>query len=142
MFMKIQSCVCFFLFMILRPPRSTRTDTLFPYTTLFRSNGNQHQYAGRQCQFATGGAPDRPQGCQRIATETVAESRAVAQRQPDHAEYQQDLQPQQQLIGGGPALRPATKDKQRIGQAGGDDQRSEGGRVGEEGGSTGRSRGA
>src|SRR3546814_20225836 len=25
--------------MILRPPRSTRTDTLFPYTTLFRSNG-------------------------------------------------------------------------------------------------------
>src|SRR3546814_18673284 len=25
--------------MIPRPPRSTRTDTLFPYTTLFRSNG-------------------------------------------------------------------------------------------------------
>src|SRR3546814_4055543 len=25
--------------MILRPPRSTRTDTLFPYTTLFRSAG-------------------------------------------------------------------------------------------------------
>src|SRR3546814_5691219 len=25
--------------MILRPPRSTRTDTLFPYTTLFRSPG-------------------------------------------------------------------------------------------------------
>src|SRR3546814_10264261 len=32
-------CVCFFVFflMIRRPPRSTRTDTLFPYTTLFRS---------------------------------------------------------------------------------------------------------
>src|SRR3546814_8919731 len=29
-------CFCFFL-MIRRPPRSTRTDTLFPYTTLFRS---------------------------------------------------------------------------------------------------------
>src|SRR3546814_6132563 len=28
---------CFF-FMIRRPPRSTRTDTLFPYTTLFRSH--------------------------------------------------------------------------------------------------------
>src|SRR3546814_19059832 len=26
--------------MIRRPPRSTRTDTLFPYTTLFRSTGN------------------------------------------------------------------------------------------------------
>src|SRR3546814_10212676 len=28
--------------MILRPPRSTRTDTLFPYTTLFRSRGPDH----------------------------------------------------------------------------------------------------
>src|SRR3546814_9155880 len=27
----------FFLLMLRRPPRSTRTDTLFPYTTLFRS---------------------------------------------------------------------------------------------------------
>src|SRR3546814_5352005 len=26
--------------MIRRPPRSTRTDTLFPYTTLFRSRGS------------------------------------------------------------------------------------------------------
>src|SRR3546814_14618077 len=31
-------CVCFFL-MLRRPPRSTRTATLFPYTTLFRSIG-------------------------------------------------------------------------------------------------------
>src|SRR3546814_2953967 len=29
--------VMFFFLMIRRPPRSTRTDTLFPYTTLFRS---------------------------------------------------------------------------------------------------------
>src|SRR3546814_19071106 len=28
----------FFFLMLPRPPRSTRTDTLFPYTTLFRSN--------------------------------------------------------------------------------------------------------
>src|SRR3546814_14497973 len=33
-------CVFFFL-MIRRPPRSTRTDTLFPYTTLFRSAAQQ-----------------------------------------------------------------------------------------------------
>src|SRR3546814_2660334 len=40
--------------MIRRPPRSTRTDTLFPYTTLFRSqqtvaglaNGSQVSFAG------------------------------------------------------------------------------------------------
>src|SRR3546814_13380542 len=28
----------YFFLMIRRPPRSTRTDTLFPYTTLFRSS--------------------------------------------------------------------------------------------------------
>src|SRR3546814_17410482 len=40
MFVIICSCVSFvsFFFLIIRrPPRSTRTDTLFPYTTLFRS---------------------------------------------------------------------------------------------------------
>src|SRR3546814_13703368 len=31
------SFLVFFFLMIRRPPRSTRTDTLFPYTTLFRS---------------------------------------------------------------------------------------------------------
>src|SRR3546814_3265382 len=29
--------LCSFFLMLRRPPRSTRTDTLFPYTTLFRS---------------------------------------------------------------------------------------------------------
>src|SRR3546814_20739905 len=29
--------------MILRPPRSTRTDTLFPYTTLFRSDDREER---------------------------------------------------------------------------------------------------
>src|SRR3546814_18914567 len=40
----------FFFLMIRRPPRSTRTDTLFPYTTLFRS--------GRRAE--RGGAAERP----------------------------------------------------------------------------------
>src|SRR3546814_4448375 len=31
--------------MIRRPPRSTRTDTLFPYTTLFRSRPDRHAEA-------------------------------------------------------------------------------------------------
>src|SRR3546814_17343120 len=34
--------------MIRRPPRSTRTDTLFPYTTLFRSARRTIRGAGRQ----------------------------------------------------------------------------------------------
>src|SRR3546814_8105993 len=37
--MYVQLCV--FFLMIRRPPRSTRTDTLFPYTTLFRSLGRE-----------------------------------------------------------------------------------------------------
>src|SRR3546814_487640 len=32
--------------MIRRPPRSTRTDTLFPYTTLFRSHGGSPAFRG------------------------------------------------------------------------------------------------
>src|SRR3546814_9217944 len=41
--------------MIRRPPRSTRTDTLFPYTTLFRS-----AHAGSNRRRAP---PDRRGGC-------------------------------------------------------------------------------
>src|SRR3546814_3877145 len=38
----------FFFFLILRrPPRSTRTDTLFPYTTLFRSSRQRPLHLGR-----------------------------------------------------------------------------------------------
>src|SRR3546814_7941619 len=33
--------------MIRRPPRSTRTDTLFPYTTLFRSSRTDHRDDGK-----------------------------------------------------------------------------------------------
>src|SRR3546814_6972707 len=36
-----------FFLMIRRPPRSTRTDTLFPYTTLFRSEGISGGHRGR-----------------------------------------------------------------------------------------------
>src|SRR6056297_3928641 len=35
----LENIIIFFFLMIRRPPRSTRTDTLFPYTTLFRSPG-------------------------------------------------------------------------------------------------------
>src|SRR3546814_1635139 len=57
-------CLCFlflflyilslFFLMIRRPPRSTRTDTLFPYTTLFRSpvsDGDQYRCG---CERNTG----------------------------------------------------------------------------------------
>src|SRR3546814_14493604 len=37
--------VCFFFLMIRRPPRSTRTDTPFPYTTLFRSLAESEEHS-------------------------------------------------------------------------------------------------
>src|SRR3546814_19755621 len=36
----------FFFLMIRLPPRSTRTDTLLPYKSLFRSHGESHQRLG------------------------------------------------------------------------------------------------
>src|SRR3546814_6905579 len=52
--------ICFLI--IRRPPRSTRTDTLFPYTALFRSHAlgdhravGQHNGAGLQCRASGGG---------------------------------------------------------------------------------------
>src|SRR3546814_18699367 len=45
----------FFFLMIRRPPRSTRTDTLFPYTTLFRSDPPDPHQAGRNDRAAAGG---------------------------------------------------------------------------------------
>src|SRR3546814_4205941 len=41
------SCDVFFCLIIRRPPRSTRTDTPFPYTTLFRSHDDRTGGGGR-----------------------------------------------------------------------------------------------
>src|SRR3546814_6721567 len=53
--------------MIRRPPRSTRTDTLFPYTTLFRSPGRAAWLAGLRdrgqavrCALRPDARPDCP----------------------------------------------------------------------------------
>src|SRR3546814_5740598 len=40
--------------MIRRPPRSTRTDTLFPYTTLFRSDAEGDRFDGVERFIGTG----------------------------------------------------------------------------------------
>src|SRR3546814_11797834 len=46
--------------MIRRPPRSTRTDTLFPYTTLFRSLGKRQQENSTNAEMLT----KQQRGCQ------------------------------------------------------------------------------
>src|SRR3546814_3065576 len=42
----------YFFLMIRRPPRSTRTDTLFPYTTLFRSRPSGVDQPSRETVIA------------------------------------------------------------------------------------------
>src|SRR3546814_4315197 len=49
--------------MIPRPPRSTRTDTLFPYTTLFRSLLQDHHRFRLAEQTRQGRLPRRATGC-------------------------------------------------------------------------------
>src|SRR3546814_4086135 len=52
--------------MIRRPPRSTRTDTLFPYTTLFRSNvGRGQRHGADHAEHLAGGFDTNPAGLQR-----------------------------------------------------------------------------
>src|SRR3546814_16398465 len=57
--------VCFFFFLMLRrPPRSTLTDTLFPYTTLFRSPRlfrNRRHRRDHARRWRRGDRPDRQQ---------------------------------------------------------------------------------
>src|SRR3546814_2932305 len=73
--------------MIRRPPRSTRTDTLFPYTTLFRSGGVLRWTAYRRCSSGLFGAKhDRrcpPFGLQRPVVDPVPASRRFHARLHD-----------------------------------------------------------
>src|SRR3546814_7175277 len=96
-FIDVSMSFCFFFFlMIRRPPRSTRTDTLFPYTTLFRSRlllavgarrhgAESDQADGRARGAASGG---RGEGCGLAA---LLHGRGVAQPQgPRHARDRRD----------------------------------------------------
>src|SRR3546814_8615556 len=75
--------------MIRRPPRSTRTDTLFPYTTLFRSAEARTRSLLRQELFAlprsVDPAPDDP-------GRAVARGRAVRNRDDRSEEHTSELQ--------------------------------------------------
>src|SRR3546814_15728328 len=78
----------FFFLMRRRPPRSTRTDTLFPYTTLFRSA----QTPGHRTSFhaLSGPVVGRPEAACRPGPGIDPTSTAVAARRT--------------LVGAGPEL--------------------------------------
>src|SRR3546814_4511373 len=96
-----------------RPPRSTRTDTLFPYTTLFRSvdeNVDQHEMTvggeeerGREhreelADRRTGGAAQRVDHRREAKTHRIADRLAREQRRGEsHLEHEADRQPDDDL---------------------------------------------
>src|SRR3546814_7811728 len=71
--------------MIRRPPRSTRTDTLFPYTTLFRSDRRAQVQAGRQPR---GGDPEDGQLGMPAARDRVGQ--VVGEREADYLPYRSE----------------------------------------------------
>src|SRR3546814_6176737 len=89
--------------MIRRPPRSTRTDTLFPYTTLFRSTAGATVHVHVVPDTTTGAGAFNPD-----ATPTVS---ATTDAEPLEAGFQVDLT----------GLVPGTKYTVYVTQSVGDD---------------------
>src|SRR3546814_6471680 len=84
--------------MIRRPPRSTRTDTLFPYTTLFRSpNSQRPKNASLPPPFPTGvGKSNASSPCidglpMRPSVIEIAETAACRIRSEEHTSELQSL---------------------------------------------------
>src|SRR3546814_2726267 len=99
----------FFFLMIRRPPRSTRTDTLFPYATLFRSgrpvvedDGEHHD---RQCH----GQAEMARHPGSIARNDSRERKAGR----DHAQDQHNSYDKEHWIAGLDRAAPAGKQETR-----------------------------
>src|SRR3546814_9508590 len=78
--------------MIRRPPRSTRTDTLFPYTTLFRSKAlraRPRPFGGMLAERRTGGRAVRRDGGRRVFRRKHVH--AADQRSEEHTSELQAL---------------------------------------------------
>src|SRR3546814_3685135 len=113
----------FFFLMIRRPPRSTRTDTLFPYTTLFRSRKRQPrqpQLRGRLGREVAGPAGDREGRLEQLRRPGQPEPRPQARRPPaaNPRPARSQRPAGQQAIGGAGAgrgqqgLRPAARSEE------------------------------
>src|SRR3546814_8913329 len=78
--------VFIFFLMIRRPPRSTRTDTLFPYTTLFRSKPASRPIASSASPSSASASAPRSRRCRTRARRTRA-----AWRSEEHTSELQSL---------------------------------------------------
>src|SRR3546814_9063893 len=72
--------------MIRRPPRSTRTDTLFPYTTLFRSFGHDITYLllGLRVQFLKSSFIDYIQAIEVVNRHAIVIFQQIVPRSEEH----------------------------------------------------------
>src|SRR3546814_16383494 len=77
--------IFFFFLMIRRPPRSTRTDTLFPYTTLFRSAARADECARPATAARTGRTESRRVALVRQCILAVARARRRSRRRRGRA---------------------------------------------------------
>src|SRR3546814_8927082 len=77
--------------MLRRPPRSTRTDTLFPYTTLFRSEQPEQYADEHEGKGAAGEA--RPQERPEIHVDEAGGDRQQLEGDRRRALHQDDLGP-------------------------------------------------
>src|SRR3546814_1874861 len=74
--------------MIRRPPRSTRTDTLFPYTTLFRS----YRLCNRRSRSARQARPDLAQAVPRHRRRRFQRASPAYPQSPRSEEHTSELQ--------------------------------------------------
>src|SRR3546814_2295433 len=87
--------IYFFFLMIRRPPRSTRTDTLFPYTTLFRSQEQrieQREQRQRRDRLDEAREPQRHPRDIRVARRQNRERQADRQPRERSEEHTSELQ--------------------------------------------------
>src|SRR3546814_7651802 len=101
--------------MIQRPPRSTRTYTLFPYTPLFRSPKpaaeDRHQESVEDAQLGAREAGHRGEPEELVCREIEADA---GQARDDHAPHHPDGEGQHQAIGRHPEV-PARNSAPRVG---------------------------
>src|SRR3546814_10716141 len=77
--------------MIRRPPRSTRTDTLFPYTTLFRSPPTAVEPPRRPPETVRAGAEGTIDISPRLSIGVAIDEDEVIERSEEHTSELQSL---------------------------------------------------
>src|SRR3546814_6991864 len=101
--------VVFFFLMIRRPPRSTRTDTLFPYTTLFRSLPIRRAHYGRSESSVAGRSactsPQRRYAASAFDGTTTAMASAMRQNEKNRLPTRMGSETMERIGDEGPATR-------------------------------------